>query len=110
MPPTGIRWTVQDRYGHTIYLTQERWEHIIAPLNHPEVAPCEAQLRETIQRGSRKQDALNPHKYRYTRPFSQLPAENTHVVAIVFFQFRASETGALLPNNYIVTAYLKTVG
>lgn len=110
MPPTGIRWTVQDRSGHTIYLTHERWEHIIDPLNHPEVAPCEAQLRETIQQGSRKQDALNPHKYRYTRSFPQLPAENTHVVAIVLFHFRASETGALLPNNYMVTAYLKTVG
>jgi len=23
------RWTVQERYGHTVYLTQERWEHII---------------------------------------------------------------------------------
>ena len=26
---TGIRWTVTDRYGNSIYLTDERWEHIV---------------------------------------------------------------------------------
>jgi hypothetical protein len=31
------RWTVQDKYGNSIYLTQERWEHIIEPINHPEM-------------------------------------------------------------------------
>jgi len=24
-----ILWTVQDRYGNQIYLTQERWAHIV---------------------------------------------------------------------------------
>jgi len=23
------KWTVQDRYGNTIYLTEERWKHIL---------------------------------------------------------------------------------
>jgi len=23
------KWTVQDRYGNTIYLTEERWHHIL---------------------------------------------------------------------------------
>jgi hypothetical protein len=32
-----IRWTVQDRYGNSIYLTQERWEHIVQSVNHPEM-------------------------------------------------------------------------
>ncbi len=58
----GQRWTVHDRYGNEIYLTQERWEHIIEDLNHPEMAEHEEQLRETIQSGMRKQDALNPRK------------------------------------------------
>lgn len=31
------RWTVRDRYGNDIYLTQERWGHIVQPLNHPEM-------------------------------------------------------------------------
>ncbi len=34
----GRRWAVEDRYGNTIYLTNERWEHIIDPWNHPEIA------------------------------------------------------------------------
>jgi len=33
----GKRWTVRDRYGYEIYLTEERWEHIIDPENHPEM-------------------------------------------------------------------------
>ena len=28
MSSSGKRWTMQDRYGNTIYLAQERWEHI----------------------------------------------------------------------------------
>jgi len=33
----GRRWTVRDRYGNEIYLTQERWDHIIESTNHPEM-------------------------------------------------------------------------
>ncbi len=40
----GRRWTVRDRDGNTIYMTDERWEHIIEPLNHPEMAFCEVEL------------------------------------------------------------------
>jgi len=59
-----IRWRVQDTYGNSIYLTQERWEHIINPLNHPEMEDYEAALKETIQTGTRRQESLNPQKYR----------------------------------------------
>jgi hypothetical protein len=62
----GKRWTVRDRYSHDIYLTQERWEHIIEPMNHPEMEDFEEELKETIQRGQRRQDILNPQKYRYS--------------------------------------------
>ena len=61
-----IRWRVQDRYENSIYLTQERWEHIIDPLNHPEMEDYEEGLKETVQTGTRKQDSLNPRKYRYS--------------------------------------------
>ena len=36
-----IRWTVQDRYGNTVYLTEERWQHIIEAINHPEMEDYE---------------------------------------------------------------------
>jgi hypothetical protein len=31
------KWTVQDRYGNTIYLTEERWYHILDSC--PELEP-----------------------------------------------------------------------
>src|SRR5437588_12524383 len=73
------RWSVRDRYGHDIYLRDERWRHIIDPSNHPEMSPCEDRLKETIRTGTRKQDPLNPLKYRYMKEFENLAADNTHV-------------------------------
>jgi hypothetical protein len=73
MTPTGgKRWTVRDRYGHSIYLTQKQWEHIIAPTNHPEMVDYEDHLKETIRLGQRRQEPLNPRKYRYVRYFNLL--------------------------------------
>jgi hypothetical protein len=105
-----IRWTVQDRYGNNIYLTQERWEHITDPLNHPEMEDYEEALKETVQMGTRKQDSLNPQKYRYSKVFNNLPANNTHIVAIVLFRIRERELGEIESNNFIVTAYQKEIG
>lgn len=52
-PPLAAsrRWTTRDSSGHTIYLTQERWDHITAPMNHPEMRDYEAHLKETIESG-----------------------------------------------------------
>jgi len=107
---SGKRWTLCDRQGNEIYLTQERWEHIIGDLNHPEMADCEGQLKETIQTGSRRQDPLNPRKYRYSKAFDDLAEDNTHIVAIVLFRFSEDPTGRPIPNNHIVTAYQKEIG
>ncbi len=106
----GRRWNERDRYGNDIYLTDERWNHITEPINHPEMLAYEDQLRQTIRSGRRKQDALNPQKYRYVKAFDNLAEFNTHIVAIVLFRFTGDESGALLPNNYIVTAYQKEIG
>jgi hypothetical protein len=38
---SGQRWTLRDRYGNDIYLTDERWEHITNPRNHPEMLDYE---------------------------------------------------------------------
>ncbi len=70
----------------------------------------EEQLKETIRTGERKQDSLNPQKYRYTKSFPDLAKYNTHIIAIVLFRFTASETGEMSPNNYIVTTYQKEIG
>ncbi|MCC7190300.1 MAG: hypothetical protein IT312_16310 [Anaerolineales bacterium] len=105
-----IRWTVKDKFGNSIYLTQERWEHIIEAINHPEMKEYEEELKETVKTGARKQDSLNPQKYRYSKEFDNLPADNTHVVAIVLSGARENEIGEIVSNNFIVTAYLKEIG
>jgi hypothetical protein len=106
----GRRWIVQDRYDNTIYLTQERWQHIIDPINHPELELFEVELQETLHIGQRKQDTLSFQKYRYSKAFDHLPEQNTHIVVIVLFRFTEGTDGKPLPNNYIVTAYMKEVG
>lgn len=108
--PDGKRWTIRDTYGNRIYLTHERWEHITESVNHPEMSIYEEHLKETVQRGQRKQDPLNPHKYRYTKAFDDLAGDNTHIIAIVLFRFREGKSGELVHNNYIVTAYQKEIG
>jgi hypothetical protein len=105
-----IRWTVQDRYGNSIYLTRERWEHIIDSLNHPEMEVNEEELKETVRTGTRRQDSLNPQKYRYIKNFDTLPANNTHIVAIVLFKLLEGRTGGIESNNFIVTAYQIEIG
>lgn len=106
----GQRWIVRDRYSNDIYLTEERWEHIIDPENHPEMELCEEHLRETIRAGRRTQDPLNPQKYRYSKAFDDLVEGNTHIIAIVLCRFKEGKDGQPVPNNYIVTAYQKVMG
>jgi len=108
--PDGKRWTTHDAYGNRIYLTYERWKHITEPFNHPEMSAYEEHLKDTIRRGLRKQDTLNPRKYRYIKAFDDLAGENTHVIAIVLVRFSEGEAGEFVLNNYIVTAYQKEIG
>jgi len=106
----GIRWTVRDRSGNEIYLTEERWRHIIDDFNHPEMADFEQLLWETVRLGRRKQDMLNPQKYVYTAEFPNLVEDNTHIVVIVLFRLREDQSGRPVANNYIVTAFQKEIG
>ena len=74
------------------------------------MADHEEHLKETIQSGKRKQDSLNPQKYRYVRAFGDLAEDNTHIIAIVLFRFSEGPGGEPVANNYIVTAYQKEIG
>ncbi len=107
MADHGRRWTVQDRDANSIYLTQERWSHIVK--HHPEMADFEEHLRVTVRRGRRRQELLNPRKYRYLYPFDDLPEEFNHVVAIVLFGFDVASEGQTSPNNYVATAFMKHI-
>jgi hypothetical protein len=98
---------VRDRHGNDIHITNERWKHIVDARNHPELADYEGQLQKTIQTGGRKQDSLNPQKYRYVKAFHNLAEDNTHIVVIALFRFSEDPSGRPVPNNYVVTAYQK---
>lgn len=91
-----------------MYLTDERWEHIVD--GHPEMLGCEDALRDTIRSGQRRQEQLAPQKFRYARAFDGLPMDNSHIVAVVLFRFDENEEGRPVPNNYVVTAFQKQIG
>ncbi len=106
---SGKRWIIDDKYNNSIYLTQERWEHVIEEINHPEMMDYEEELKETIRSGKRVQDSINPSKYRYSKTFDNLAEYNTHIVAIVLFRL-GEQAGEIIFNNYIVTAFQKEIG
>jgi hypothetical protein len=109
MANSGRRWAVQDRNGNWIYLTEERWQHIIDAYNHPEVAAYEEHLKTAIKRGRRRQEPLNARKYRYSLAFDDLPDGFNHVVVITLFGFDVNTQGETIPNNFIATAFLKHI-
>ncbi|MBI2434822.1 MAG: hypothetical protein HYV26_18355 [Candidatus Hydrogenedentes bacterium] len=106
----GKRWTVRDRFGNAVYLTHERWQHIIEPINHPEMADFEEHLAETVRSGKRRQDPFHPRKYRYVQSFKDLVGDNTHLVAMVLFRAAESPKEKLLTEGFVVTAYQKEIG
>jgi hypothetical protein len=101
------KWTVQDRYGNTIYFTEERWQHILE--SRPELEPHFNKFLETLRTGRRKQDPLIPNEYRYYQRFDELLPENNHVVVIVVFKTRPDEQGQYVPNNFVVTGWAKYI-
>lgn len=94
--------TVQDRDGRPIYLTEERWDHV---LDHPgmsdELLEC---ALDTLRKGRRRQGKYDPAKYKYSRVFSDLPFDYTHVVVVVKFGWHHDVPEKL--NNFVLTAYL----
>jgi hypothetical protein len=91
---------VQDRAGHPIYLTWERWEHALGhPGMHEELLDA---LLDTVRKGSRKQDRYDPAKYKYSQNFPDLPLLYTHLEVVVKFGWDTSGVA----NNFVLAAYL----
>jgi len=101
------KWTVQDRYDNTIYLTEERWQHILE--SRPELEPMLDKFLETIRTGRRKQDEIIPNEYRYYKQFNELLPENNHLIAIVIFRTQLDAMGHYVPNNFVVTGWAKYI-
>ena len=110
MKKSGKRWTVYDRNGNPIYLAQERWAHIVDEGNHPEMLAYEEHIQLTLKKGRRRQEPLNPRKYRYFHPFDDLPDDVNHIVVIVLFGYDMYEAGRTEPNNFVATAFSSIFG
>jgi hypothetical protein len=97
------RWDVHDRYGNKIYMTGERWNHALE--SRPWLEPYLEEVLKTIRRGRRKQDELNPRKYKYYWPCPGLLPEFNHLVVLVLFKEASKVNGSLVPNNYVVNVW-----
>ena len=93
----GKAWTVRDRYGNEVYLTWERWQHIIA--EHVEMKDYFDELGFTVRLGRRHQHPLQVNKYFYRRPFPDLPKDFDLIEAVVVVNMRTGD-------RFVVTAYL----
>lgn len=89
---------VQDAYGNIIYLTDERWEHIIE--NHPELEEYREEVLSVIRSGKRKQDILFPDTFYYTSKAHQIKQWNMNIEVVVLLREKDQK-----PNNFVVTAY-----
>jgi hypothetical protein len=101
------KWIVHDRYGNKIYLTEERWHHILEA--RPELEPFLDKFLETIRTGNRRQDALIPNEYRYFKQFDELLPENNHIIAIVMFKTKLDDAGNYVLNNFVITGWAKYI-
>lgn len=90
---------IHDRFGNEIYLTEERWLHILD--RHDELIGRLDDVLDTVCYGQRRQEVLEPQKYRYRRAYDDLPHGDNHIVVIVMFLH--NDAGA--SNNFIVTAW-----
>jgi hypothetical protein len=99
----GQKWVVNDRYGHEIYLTEERWNHIVS--RHEELSDLLDDLLETLRKGRRRQEPTDPSRYRYYWRCENLPAGFTHIVAAVVFKQVEQPDGEQVSNNFVTSAW-----
>ncbi len=97
------KWTVQDRYGNKIYLTEERWRHILK--SRPELESYFDDFLETIKTGRRTQDLLIPNKYKYNKMVKALLPENNHLIVVVIFKTVPLDEGQFQSSNFVVTGW-----
>ncbi|MBU0700999.1 hypothetical protein KKE26_06880 [bacterium] len=88
-----LLWKATDRWGNTIELTEERWNHIA--FWHPDLENHLEEILLTLKYGRRKQDPFEPGKYKYYRKTNALLPQYNYIVAIVKF----------VQNNFVITAY-----
>jgi hypothetical protein len=62
---------------------------------HPELEEFQEDVLDAIRKGTRRQDPIDPHKYKYLHPVEDLPFGLTHIVVVVRIAAR----------KFVLTAY-----
>lgn len=96
-------WEVHDRYGNTIYMTAEQWQHALE--SRPWLANYHDETLTTLRQGRRKQDILNPRKYKYYWPCDDLLPDFNHLVVVVLMGETVDTEGRVVPNNYVTNVW-----
>lgn len=94
------KWFIQDREGREIYLTEERWEHIIS--KHAELRHHLDDVLNTIRHGKRQQQPKNPQSYVYRRRCDNLRPPFNGILVVVTFRYQAD---GFDENNFVITAW-----
>jgi hypothetical protein len=94
-----MRDEVQDRFGNTIYLTDERWNHIVKA--HRQMNGHRAEVLSAIRSGKRRQDRTILEKFFYKKSVRFL-SQFSAIEVVVLFRRQKDQ-----PNNFVVTAYPK---
>lgn len=97
------QWTVHDRYGNEIYMTQERWDYILR--YHDKLDGLLDDVLDTLRKGRRRQDPANPSKYKYYRRCDALPPEYNTIIVVVKFSTQVRPDGTFASNNFVITAW-----
>ncbi len=98
------KWIVTDRQGREIYLTQERWEHILS--GHPELDGQLDDVLKTIRLGRRKQTKRDQQTFFYYQRVHDLPEPYDTIMVFVAFRYaHHTQTNEQIPNNFVTTAW-----
>lgn len=97
------KWFVRDRDGREIYLTEERWEHIVD--RHPELRNHLDDVLHTVRQGRRRQQPQDPQAYVYRWPCDTLRPPFNGILVSIICRFTEQADDGMIPNNFIVTAW-----
>lgn len=98
------KWYVHDSDGHEIYLTEERWQHIVA--GHRELHNHFDDILNTVRHGKRRQQPQDPQTFVYRLRCDKLRPPFNGVIVVVAFRFESQENnGNTVSNNFVVSAW-----
>ena len=93
-----MREEVIDKLGNGVYLTDERWQHIVS--EHSKLRGCRNEVLSAVRSGKRKQDQWFLDKFYYNKKFLTAQGRIKEIEVVVIFRWKVNT-----PNNFILTAY-----